>query len=285
MNLLLFFKEGLIGLKRAKLSAIITIISICLSLSLIGIFTLLGQNLKDIFFRFYKEIEIEVFLEPDVTDQQISRIESTFHRFSELKSARFISRSEALQEFQKIFGTDISGVLDENPLPASFRLIMKSDYSTPAEVEKIAKQISDLAGIQEVIYQKEIISFIHKYFNISVIIIGLLAFTLLIVITILVFNTIRLTIYARRDIIQIMKLVGATNYFIKGPFIFEGMLQGLIGGGLSLILVWLTTKLVKTIIFPELSISTYLYLFIIGLGVFFGLVGSYFSVNKYLKYQ
>lgn len=285
MNLLLFFKEGLIGLKRAKLSAIITIISICLSLSLIGIFTLLGQNLKDIFFRFYKEIEIEVFLEPDVTDQQISRIESTFHRFSELKSARFISRSEALQEFQKIFGTDISGVLDENPLPASFRLIMKSDYSTPAEVEKIAKQISNLAGIQEVIYQKEIISFIHKYFNISVIIIGLLAFTLLIVITILVFNTIRLTIYARRDIIQIMKLVGATNYFIKGPFIFEGMLQGLIGGGLSLILVWLTTKLVKTIIFPELSISTYLYLFIIGLGVFFGLVGSYFSVNKYLKYQ
>ncbi len=285
MNLLLFFKEGLIGLKRAKLSAIITIISICLSLSLIGIFTLLGQNLKDIFFRFYKEIEIEVFLEPDVTDQQISRIESTFHRFSELKSARFISRSEALQEFQKIFGTDISGVLDENPLPASFRLIMKSDYSTPAEVEKMAKQISNLAGIQEVIYQKEIISFIHKYFNISVIIIGLLAFTLLIVITILVFNTIRLTIYARRDIIQIMKLVGATNYFIKGPFIFEGMLQGLIGGGLSLILVWLTTKLVKTIIFPELSISTYLYLFIIGLGVFFGLVGSYFSVNKYLKYQ
>lgn len=285
MNLLLFFKEGLIGLKRAKLSAIITIISICLSLSLIGISTLLGQNLKDIFFRFYKEIEIEVFLEPDVTDQQISRIESTFHRFSELKSARFISRSEALQEFQKIFGTDISGILDENPLPASFRLIMNSDYSTPTEVEKMAKQISNLDGIQEVIYQKEIISFIHKYFNISVIIIGLLALTLLIVITILVFNTIRLTIYARRDIIQIMKLVGATNYFIKGPFIFEGMLQGLIGGGLSLILVWLATKLVKTIIFPELSISTYLYLFIIGLGVFFGLVGSYFSVNKYLKYQ
>jgi cell division transport system permease protein len=285
MNLLLFFKEGLIGLKRSKLSAIITIISICLSLTLIGIFTLFGQNLKDIFFRFYKEIEIEVFLEPDVTDQQISRIDSAFRRFYELKSARFISRSEALQEFQKIFDTDISGILDENPLPASFRLTMKSDYSTPAEIEKIVGQINNLAGVQEVIYQKEIITFIHKYFNISIIIIGMLALTLLIVITILVFNTIRLTIYARRDIIQIMKLVGATNYFIKGPFIFEGMLQGLIGGGLSLLLVWLITKLVKNIIFPELSISHYLYLFIIGLGVFFGLVGSYFSVNKYLKYQ
>jgi len=285
MNLLFFLKEALIGLKRTKISALITIVSICLSLNLIGIFILLGLNLKDIFFRFYKEIEVEIFLEPKISEDQISKLIAEFQNYSEVKNVRFVSRNEALKEFQDIFGTDISGVLTENPLPASFRLTLKSSFSKPETVEKLTSKITGLPGIQEIIYQKEIINFIHKYFNISLIIIGVFAVILIVIMTILVFNTIRLTIYARRDIIQIMKLVGATNFFIKGPFIFEGLLQGLIGGILSILLVWSITVIVKNIFLSNLFVSAYLYTFVIGLGIFFGLIGSYLSVNKYLKYQ
>ncbi len=285
MNLLFFLKEAFIGLKRAKISALITIVSICLSLTLIGLFTLLGLNLKDIFFRFYKEIEVEIFLEPKISEDQISKLIAEFQNYSEVKNVRFVSRQEALKEFQDIFGTDISGVLTENPLPASFRLTLKSSFSKPETVEKLTSKITELPGIQEIIYQKEIINFIHKYFTISLIIIGLFAIILIVIMTILVFNTIRLTIYARRNIIQIMKLVGATNFFIKGPFIFEGILQGLIGGILSILLVWSTTLIVKNILLSDLFVSAYLYTFVIGLGIFFGLIGSYLSVNKYLKYQ
>ncbi len=285
MNLLFFLKEAFVGLKRAKISALITIVSICLSLTLIGLFTLLGLNLKDIFFRFYKEIEVEIFLEPKISEDQISKLIAEFQNYSEVKNVRFVSRQEALKEFQDIFGTDISGVLTENPLPASFRLTLKSSFSKPETVEKLTSKITELPGIQEIIYQKEIINFIHKYFTISLIIIGLFAIILIVIMTILVFNTIRLTIYARRNIIQIMKLVGATNFFIKGPFIFEGILQGLIGGILSILLVWSTTLIVKNILLSDLFVSAYLYTFVIGLGIFFGLIGSYLSVNKYLKYQ
>lgn len=285
MNLLFFLKEALIGLKRAKISALITIVSICLSLTLIGLFILLGLNLKDIFFRFYKEIEVEIFLEPEITENQISKLITEFQNYSEVKNVRFVSRQEALKEFQDIFGADISGVLTENPLPASFRLTLKSSFSKPETVDKLTSKITGLPGIQEIIYQKEIINFIHKYFNISLIIIGVFAIILIVIMTILVFNTIRLTIYARRDIIQIMKLVGATNFFIKGPFIFEGLLQGLIGGILSILLVWSITGIVKNILLSNLFVSAYLHTFVIGLGIFFGLIGSYLSVNKYLKYQ
>ena len=105
---------------------------------------------------------------------------------------------------------------------------------------------------------------------------------LLVIITVLVFNTIRLTIHARRTIIQIMKLVGATNYFIKGPFILEGILQGFIGGGISAALLWALSEIIKNMIFPELAVTTYLFPILVVFGILLGFIGSSISVNKYL---
>ncbi len=284
MNLLFFMKEGFIGLKRARLSAVISVVSLCLALTLIGIFSLAGLNLKDVVYRFYKEIEIEVFLDPSITDQQVSSLQKKIMDYSQIRSVTFISREQALQEFQEIFGEDIQKVLKENPLPPSFRIILKPSFSTPDGVENVSAEISTLKGVQDVIYQKEIIRFLHKYLTLGITIATIIIFSLLIVITILVINTIRLTIHARRNIIQIMKLVGATNYFIKGPFIFEGIFQGALGGLLSSGMIWATSQAVKQIIFPELVIQNYVYLFIIAGGIFLGLTGSYLSVNKYLHY-
>lgn len=285
MNIVFFLKEGMISLKRARVSALISIISICLALTLIGFFILFGQNLKDIFIRFYKEIEIEIFLDPSISKEKISTIKSDLAKYAEIKGIRFVSSKEALEEFQKIFGEEINSILEENPLPQSFRITLKPDYSNPDFVEKFALDVKKMTGIQEVIYQKEIIKFVHKYFNLSIAIISFLAILLFTVITILIYNTIRLTIHARRNIIQIMKLVGATNFFIKIPFIVEGIIQGLLGSGLSVALIWFASSAIRSMIFPGLSISAYLFPFIVGVGFFFGLVGSYMSVNKYLKYE
>jgi cell division transport system permease protein len=159
---------------------------------------------------------------------------------------------------------------------------LKPEYSDPRAVSDIALTLSGLDGVQEVVYPKEIIQFFHKYFELAVILSIIFAGVLLIIITVLVFNTIRLTIHARRTIIQIMKLVGATNYFIKGPFIWEGILQGLIGGGVSALLLWGLIRLIQNMIFPELTMVTYLYPAMIVLGIILGFVGSSISVNKYL---
>ncbi|MCK4894674.1 MAG: ABC transporter permease [Calditrichia bacterium] len=282
MKLFFFLKEGFIGLRRARLSAAIAIISLFLALTLIGIFVLTGLNIKDVIFQFYRQIEIEAFLQPDLSTQKLNRLKQEIQRYPQIGEIIYVSREEALEEFQQIFGEDLQNVLSENPLPASFRIILGSDYSNPGTVEQLAKELNTLDGIQEIIYQKEIIRFLHKYLRLGLVIIFIFAMVLLIIITILVFNTIRLTIHARRNIIQIMKLVGATNYFIKGPFIAEGLLQGVLGGLLSAAFLWGLGEIIRGAIFPELLMTHYIYITLIIMGMILGLIGSYVSVNKYL---
>jgi cell division transport system permease protein len=282
MRVFFFLKEGIVGLKRARLSAIIAITSLCVALTLIGIFSVAALNLKDTLFQFYREIEIEAFLDPDLSPNQINQLQQQIQAFPEISRVSYISREQALQEFQKVFGENLQAVLKENPLPASFRIVLDPDYSQPQFVEKVASRLNQVNGIQDVLYQKELIQFLHKYLKLGISIGGIIAISLLIIITVLVFNTIRLTIHARRNIIQIMKLVGATNQFIKGPFIYEGILQGLIGGLLSVILLWTIHYAVKYFMFAELVMENYIYGGLVVLGILLGLIGSYLSVNKYL---
>jgi len=282
MRVFFFLKEGIVGLKRARLSAIIAITSLCVALTLIGIFSVAALNLKDTLFQFYREIEIEAFLDPVLSPDQVHQLQQQIQAFPEISRVSYVSREQALQEFQKVFGENLRAVLKENPLPASFRIVLNSDYSQPKFVEKVASRLNQLNGIQDVLYQKELIQFLHKYLKLGISIGGIIAISLLIIITVLVFNTIRLTIHARRNIIQIMKLVGATNPFIKGPFIYEGILQGLIGGLLSVILLWTIHYAVKYFMFAELVMENYIFGGLVVLGILLGLIGSYLSVNKYL---
>jgi cell division transport system permease protein len=284
MNIFFLIKEGFIGLKRARFSALISIISIGLALTLLGLFALLGQNLKDIFFRFYKQIEIEAFLEPALNNKGVNSLKSKIQGMDQVEEVVYVSREEALKEFQQAFGQDLQQILTENPLPASLRIKIKSNFSNPLIIDNLVSQINALKGIQDVIYQKEIIRFLHKYFKIGVLVITSFALILLAVIIILIFNTIRLTIHARSTIIQIMRLVGATNLFIKTPFIIEGMLQGLAGGGLGGSIVILIAHLIRDMIFPGTVIPSILFYVILLTGIFLGFIGSTISVNKYLKY-
>ena len=271
-------------MKRARFSALISIVSIGLALTLLGLFALLGQNLKDIFLRFYRQIEIEAFLEPAVNDQELNSLKSKIQGMDQVEEVIYISREEALKEFQDTFGQDLQQILTENPLPASLRIKIRSDFSSPQVIDNLVSQIKSFKGIQDVIYQKEIIRFLHKYFKIGVMLITSFTLILLAVIIILIFNTIRLTIHARSTIIQIMRLVGATNLFIKTPFIVEGMLQGLAGGALGGGIVIMIAHLIRDMIFPETIIPSLLFYAILLAGIFLGLVGSTISVNKYLKY-
>jgi cell division transport system permease protein len=282
MKLFFFIKEGFIGLRRARLSALISIIALCLTLSLMGILFLTGINLKDVVFQFYREVEIEAFLQPNLKSNQLNRLKERISNYPQTAKINYVSREQALEEFQKIFGNDIQSILNENPLPASIRVILKTEYSDPKSVNSVAIALSGLDGIQEVVYPKELIQFFHKYFELAIILSIIFAVVLLIIIIVLVFNTIRLTIHARRNIIQIMKLVGATNYFIKGPFILEGILQGFIGGGISAFLLWSLSQIIKNMIFPELAVMNFLFPVLVFSGILLGFVGSSISVNKYL---
>jgi len=283
MKIFFLLKEGIINLGRARMATLISIISISLSLTLIGIFAVVGQNVKLLFNRFYKQVEIEAFLDPTLDKNEIEHLRQEILKNSQVSELKFISPEEALAEFLKSFGEDISSVLNENPLPPSFRIVLRPAFSSPELIEKFKKDLESLNGIQEVLYHEEIIRLIHRYYKIGIGIGGFLGIILVIVVTILIFNTIRLTIHSRRDIIQIMRLVGATDLFIKSPFVIEGMIQGVLGGVVAVITIKFLSSLVQDIVYSQFVVTQNIYLFILGMGLFFGWIGGYLSVNKYLS--
>jgi cell division transport system permease protein len=284
MNFFYIIKEGILGFKRARLAVTISVISIALSLVLVGVFAMVVQNMAGIFQKFYRQVQLEVFIDPSLAISQVERLQQKIQQHYLVDSVIFVSPEQALLEFEKDFGADLVTVLDENPLPPSIRVILKSGESRIKVIEDFVSELKTFDGVDDVVFQAEIIKLINEYFTIGVIIsisIGLIIF---IIATLLIFNTIRLTIYARKTIIEIMKLVGATNFFIKGPFIMEGIYQGFFGALISCGLLWTSNYFIKGIFASILSVPLQYYLVLVFIGVFLGFLGSYFSVNKYLKY-
>jgi cell division transport system permease protein len=284
MNLFFIIKEGILGFKRARLAVTISVISISLTLILVGVFGMVVQNLADIFQKFYRQVQLEVFIDPSLAVSQIQKLDHQILRFSAVDSVIFKSPEQALKEFEEDFGADLVSVLDENPLPPSVRVILKPGQSKIELINEIVEKIKALDGVDDVVYQTDIVRLINEYAVIGIIIAFALGLIIFIIATLLIFNTIRLTIYARRTIIEIMKSVGATNFFIKGPFIMEGIFQGFFGSLIACGLLWTSNYFIKGIFASILSVPLQYYLILVFIGVFLGLLGSYFSVNKYLKY-
>jgi len=178
---------------------------------------------------------------------------------------------------------DIFEILDENPLPSSFQVKLKPSFRSAANAQQISDQLTQLEGVDEVFYRQDLLIILEKYIRIFLIVIlgiGLLLATGAIF---LVSNTIKLIIFSRSNIIDIMKLVGATRRFIRRPFVFEGIFQGLIGGSLAAIFFYLILKLVKLEIPGLILIDRRSFPALVILGIIFGLIGSLFALRKFLK--
>ncbi len=277
-------KEGLAGFKRARLAVFITIVTITLSLGLLGMFGILVQNLADIYQRIYSKIHLDIFFDPSLNQSQISALKNEIQNIDAIQTITYVSSQDALKNFEESFGREIFTILEDNPLPPSFKVVLKSGYTEIKTINTVVSQIESFKAIDEVVYEEKIISLVNKYFLVGVIIAASIGATIFVISTLLIFNTIRLTIHARRTVIEIMRLVGATNSFIKGPFIIEGLVQGLIGSLLAMALLWITSDILRSTYLPDLIIPLQYSALLIGCGMLLGLLGSYISVGKYLKF-
>ncbi len=285
MKLLFLIKEGFAGFRRARLSASLAIVTIMLSLSLIGIFGILVQNLSQQFHQLYSQIYLEVYIDPSLSSAKLQALRRSIRQYDTVQSVDYISPDEAWEAYAKNFGEDIVSLLDENPLPPSFRVLLNTQYTELERIEETVAKIDALDEVDEVAFHDKLIKFINKYYMLGLILASVLGATIFFISTLLIFNTIRLTIHSRRDAIEIMRLVGATGRFIKAPFIIEGLLQGLIGGLLASGMLWLAVDIAATLLsLPDLKFSLPYFLFMIGTGMWLGLLGSYVSVGKYLQY-
>ncbi len=281
-----FFKESFTSLVRNRWMSLASIGAVASALIILGSFLLLSVNFDHILKDVESQVEITAYLEDSVEQARISQLKKDFAAISGIKEVEFISKEMALEEFKEQVGEDLlEGI--ENPLPNSFRI----KVNDPHEVALVAEKIEKFSGVDEVKYGKGIV---EKLFNIIywVRMIGLAIMVVFAAVSIFIIsNTIRLTVFARRREINIMKYIGATDWFVRWPFLIEGMVLGLIGSSLAVAILGIAYKYLYITVklnIPMISLlpieQFYNYAFgFLGIGMLIGAFGSSFSIKKFLN--
>jgi cell division transport system permease protein len=270
-------------MSKARLATVISITSITFTILLIGMFSLFSINLHNWIKHIREKIEMEVFIQVNADDAQIKSLEKQLIVQEGVDSVSYISKDQAAERFKQEFGEDVISILEFNPFPASFIIHLAAANRTAEGARQTKTKIEKLDHVNEVVYQEPLLLAIDKYVDIIYLILVFTTFVILAIAVILINNTIRLTIYARRDIIQIMRLVGATEGFIRRPFIVEGMILGILGASIAALMVYYLIKLIKAFLFPYLIFNPLIFAALVIFGFVIGTFSSYISVGKYMR--
>jgi len=285
-----YVREALLSFRRSALMSMATILSITTILIIVGMFLLISINSSLFLKNIESQLEIIVYLEDDISNAELNTLENNFNSIDGIKEVKYVSKKEAYQRLSKDLGEqkDILNAIETNPLPASFEIQMKD----PKVIEQIANRIVEFKKVEEVEYGQEtaerLLNFTYLFRRAGLLVLGLLIFASIFLIS----NIIKITVYSRRSEIEIMSLAGATSWFIRWPFIIEGFLQGFISSLFSIIILYnfyffAVNKVHQAIPFLPLVVDNIgllpVGIVVVLLGSLVGILGSMFSVGKYLN--
>lgn len=271
--------------QKNKPSFISSILSVAFVLFLLGVLAILIFQAKKLSDHFKENIEISLFLKDTAAESDIKQLELTLAAEDFAREVDYISKGQAAEDFAEQFDAD---VLDDNPLPASINLYLKSKYANPDSVSLIIPQLEQNPLVNEVIYQEALLDLVNN--NISKIgtVLGIATLIFLLIAFTLIDSAIRLAMYSKRFLIKSMQLVGATNSFIISPFIQRGIVNGLVSSVLAiLMLLGLYFYLTKSV--PGLFTNDDFVFFssvLVGMiivGILVSMLSTIFSVKKYLR--
>ena len=298
-SLIYFFKQSLEGFTRNLSTTLGSIITIFLSLFIIGLFLMGGAVIQNVVESVENEVSITAYVADEASESDIAAAQDYIRGLDGVASVSFTTKDQALEKFREMSSN--AAIVDElggNPLPASIDI----ELSDPQKVEEVAKQIESSDQFKKIAdednpsdslkYGQRTVERLFSVTNyiryIGIALIILLVFIALVFIN----NTIRLAIMARRKEIAIMRLVGASNGFIRGPFLMEGALHAIIGAALAIVSI----ELIRNLALPRLQASlaflpidvapnTFLFIYLILLvaGLIIGLIGSMLAMRRYLK--
>jgi len=281
-------KEGISGFRRTPLASLTAVIALMVSLILIGILARFYYSAYEIGTTIRNDIEIEVFLQ-DVPEDRRRVIRGELQALPIVDELTYISKDSAAAVFRELFGAEGTPLSDLSFLPASYRVRPVADVPADTLVRYLSV-VRDIRGVDEVSFNIELLRLIDERLQTVLLVGGGLGLLILFTAMILVFNTIRLTIYAKQSIIRAMKLVGATNGFIRRPFVMEGILQGIIAGILANGLVLLFFTRILPYFIPQFGVIPwpfgrwyFLAGALMGLSVVMGLLGSRWAARKFIK--
>ena len=274
--------------RKVRNAYIISTVSVALVLFLLGSVGYLILGALGTTQRLKESMTVYVMLSDTVSAQTTTAIGEKLTANRSVRETKFIGKDQAAQEFQEFLGDDFIEFLDQNPLPDAYELKMTAAASDKASLEALEKEVSTWDGVNEVVYQRGVLEQIGQNINKFNLILLLFGGTLLIIALILLNNTIRVTIFAKRYIINTMKLVGATRWFIMRPFLGRSILQGIYAG----LICWVMLAVMMMGLhegLPEVRfVSDQLYLaYIFGGtmvgGILISLIFTTFAVRKFVR--
>ncbi|MBU3804529.1 MAG: permease-like cell division protein FtsX [Candidatus Cellulosilyticum pullistercoris] len=287
------FKEGIIGLWRNRTMAVASIGTIVLCLLILGMSYGVGTNIDYLIEQIETKFGITAYIKEGLTELEILNLRYEVEQLEDVASVTYISKEEALKNFSADNEDEslFEMFKEDNPLPASLE-ITTVDIKNQGQ---LIERLNNIEGIDETVYfQNETQTFINIRNTVNYICYGILI-CLIVVGLLLMSNTIKLTVYIRKREINIMKYVGATDSFIRVPFLIEGMLVGFIGALISILMVtfaydWISEKaanvsgvLAELSLVPTAEIISSLIPMYLALGIGIGLIGSMFAIHKHLK--
>jgi cell division transport system permease protein len=291
-NLGFFLREALKNIRLNLLMSITAITTTFICILVLGVGLLVSSYVESVIGSVRDDVGVEAYFSPNATQEEINKVRTSVESYPEVSSVTYVSEQEALAKFKNTFADkpELYQGIDPGVLPASLQIQLKD----PSAADEVAQRLREEHGFTDdnLNYPQQTIARLNKFT--SSIIWGLYGATILFLISsvLLISNAIRLSIFARRKEIEVMKLVGASDSFVRTPFVFEGLVQGLIGAGLAaLTVVWINYLFVDwsrdALPFMPISgnaVNTPLVLVVlVAVGVMIGVVGSFLSVTRFLR--
>lgn len=279
-------RESISGFQRTKVATVGSMLTITVAVLLLSLFGLVWYDASRIDAILRDRIDMEAFLAEPLGEARRDSIEAILLADPGIAAVEFISKERAAGIFREEFGEEVGDILDFNPFPPSYRIFLAEERRTAAAADSIAERVRSVAGVEFVTYRSDLLHFIDRQ-SASLRAAGLAVGILVSVSALfLVANTIRLAISARRKSVQAMKLVGASRFFVRAPFILEGLIQGALGASFAGLIIHYLLTWLSSIIAGEftqfLVVDPVFYLLVLAAGMLLGTAGSLIAVRKFI---
>ncbi|MGM9992049.1 MAG: permease-like cell division protein FtsX [Candidatus Bruticola sp.] len=284
-----FLREVLTNMRHNPMMSVASVSTVMILALILGFFIIIIANLESLADELAGEMQIKVYMSQDFDQSQINSFKAAAYDIGHVVKVSFVSKDEAFKKLRKRLNAKLDlNDLDSNPLPDAFEI----PVDDPSFLEPVAHKLSQIDNVATVDYGREEAQKLMKLNHIIRLVGIIILFMLFASSLLIISNTIRLTVFARRKEIDIMQLVGAADWFIRWPFILEGMTHGVLGAATASVLIDASYRIVvpqlqKSISFLPIlapgSIMPYLNIGLITMGCLVGALGSFISVNRYLK--
>ena len=284
-NLGFFLREAFKNIGRGGILTAAAVLAITFAALIAGIFATAYYNLRTIYEEVRSELYVDVYLKYEGDEERAGAVGEHLRKLPGVVRADYISREKAAEEFVGLFpeDSDLLDALGENPLPASYRVYLVGEEEVPEEVATLVEEIKAVDGVDDAVYAQEWLSNLERAARVVGVVGAAVGAVLGAAAILVVISTIGLAVYARRDTITIMKMVGATDGFVRAPFVVEGLLIGVFGGLLALAALYGGVQFLQTYdvvvrFLPGTYVGAGLAVFALGGGL-----GSSVAVRRFLK--